>query len=100
MIDHNFYSLLFITQVVFKNKASRPYSFHLHGVYDGNQGSGLGQAGSKDAPVGIPGEPVSPGEIRTYNWKINKKQGPTDSEFNCKTGAYYSTVDKVCSNPT
>ncbi|KAF6717873.1 Coagulation factor VIII [Oryzias melastigma] len=80
--------------VVFKNKASRPYSFHLHGVYDGNQGSGLGQAGSKDAPVGIPGEPVSPGEIRTYNWKINKKQGPTDSEFNCKTGAYYSTVDK------
>uniref|UniRef100_A0A8C8DX86 Coagulation factor VIII, procoagulant component n=1 Tax=Oryzias sinensis TaxID=183150 RepID=A0A8C8DX86_9TELE len=67
--------------VTFKNKASRPYSFHLHGVYDGHQGTGMGQ-------------PVPPGEARTYNWKIHKKQGPSDSEFNCKTGAYYSTVDK------
>ncbi|XP_011478321.4 coagulation factor VIII [Oryzias latipes] len=80
--------------VTFKNKASRPYSFHFHGVYDGHQGAGMGQADSKAAPAGIPGEPVPPGEARTYNWKINKKQGPSDSEFNCRTGAYYSTVDK------
>uniref|UniRef100_A0A8C8DWW3 Coagulation factor VIII, procoagulant component n=1 Tax=Oryzias sinensis TaxID=183150 RepID=A0A8C8DWW3_9TELE len=80
--------------VTFKNKASRPYSFHLHGVYDGHQGTGMGQADSEAAPAGIPGEPVPPGEARTYNWKIHKKQGPSDSEFNCKTGAYYSTVDK------
>ncbi|XP_049897514.1 coagulation factor VIII [Epinephelus moara] len=79
--------------VVFKNKASRPYSFHLQGVYDLSQGAGMGQAHSS-APLGVPGEPVAPGEARTYNWKITKKQGPTDSEFDCKTGAYYSTVDK------
>lgn len=39
---------------------------------------------------------MAPGEARTYNWKIAKKQGPTDPKFDCKTGAYYSTVDKVC----
>uniref|UniRef100_A0AAQ4QXA3 Coagulation factor VIII, procoagulant component n=1 Tax=Gasterosteus aculeatus aculeatus TaxID=481459 RepID=A0AAQ4QXA3_GASAC len=65
--------------VVFKNKASRPYSFHLQGVYDLSQGAG---------------KPVAPGEARTYNWRVTKKQGPSDSEFDCKTGAYYSTVDK------
>uniref|UniRef100_A0AAX7VW76 F5/8 type C domain-containing protein n=1 Tax=Astatotilapia calliptera TaxID=8154 RepID=A0AAX7VW76_ASTCA len=65
--------------VTFKNSASRPFSFHLHGVYDRSQGAR---------------EPVPPGEARTYNWRVTKKQGPTDSEFDCKTGAYYSTVDK------
>uniref|UniRef100_A0A7N8X3W3 Coagulation factor VIII, procoagulant component n=1 Tax=Mastacembelus armatus TaxID=205130 RepID=A0A7N8X3W3_9TELE len=70
-----------LVTVVFKNKASRPYSFHLQGVYDRSQAA-------------VPGEPVAPGETRTYNWRITKKQGPTDSEFDCKTGAYYSTVDK------
>lgn len=84
------------TQVVFKNNANRPYSFHLHGVYDRSQGAGAKQTSSSSAPPGLPGEPVPPGEARTYNWKISKKQGPTDPEFDCKTGAYYSTVDKVC----
>uniref|UniRef100_A0A3Q2Q8N4 Coagulation factor VIII-like n=1 Tax=Fundulus heteroclitus TaxID=8078 RepID=A0A3Q2Q8N4_FUNHE len=77
--------------VIFKNKAKRPYSFHLHGVYDRNQHVGATQGSS---PSGVPGEPVPPGESRSYSWKIIKKQGPSDPEFNCKTGAYYSTVDK------
>uniref|UniRef100_A0AAQ6A9K0 F5/8 type C domain-containing protein n=1 Tax=Amphiprion ocellaris TaxID=80972 RepID=A0AAQ6A9K0_AMPOC len=49
---------------------------------------------SSSAPPGVPGEPVPPGEARTYNWKVTRKQGPTDPKFDCKTGAYYSTVDK------
>lgn len=80
--------------VVFKNKASRPYSFHLQGVYDRSQGAGMGQSQASSAPPGVPGEPVAPGEARTYNWRVTRKQGPTDTEFDCKTGAYYSTVDK------
>uniref|UniRef100_UPI0037E92206 coagulation factor VIII n=1 Tax=Semicossyphus pulcher TaxID=241346 RepID=UPI0037E92206 len=80
--------------VIFKNKASRPYSFHLQGVYDHGHGAGIAQSHSTLAPPGVPGEPVPPGEARTYNWRITKKQGPTDSEFDCKAGAYYSTVDK------
>ncbi|KAF3693960.1 Coagulation factor VIII Antihemophilic factor [Channa argus] len=80
--------------VIFKNKASRPYSFHLQGVYDRSQADGIVQTQASSAPSGVPGEPVAPGEARTYNWRITKKQGPSDNEFDCKTGAYYSTVDK------
>ncbi|XP_078117549.1 coagulation factor VIII [Sander vitreus] len=80
--------------VVFKNKASRPYSFHLQGVYDRSQGAGITQNHASSAPPGVPGEPVAPGEARTYNWRVTRKQGPTDNEFPCKTGAYYSTVNK------
>lgn len=80
--------------VVFKNKASRPYSFHLHGVYDRSQGAGSAQASTFQAPPGVPGDPVAPGEAKTYNWRISKTQGPTEKELSCKTGAYYSTVDK------
>ncbi|XP_077589064.1 coagulation factor VIII [Stigmatopora nigra] len=80
--------------VVFKNKASRPYSFHLQGVYDRTEGAGMAQIYAQPAPVGVPGEPVPPGEVRTYNWRIRNMQGPTDAEFLCKAGAYYSTVDK------
>ncbi|XP_061642909.1 coagulation factor VIII isoform X1 [Phyllopteryx taeniolatus] len=80
--------------VIFKNKASRPYSFHLQGVYDRTQGAGISQRYAPFLPAGVPGEPVPPGEARMYNWRITRKQGPTDEEFGCKAGAYYSTVDK------
>uniref|UniRef100_A0A9J8AAU2 Coagulation factor VIII, procoagulant component n=1 Tax=Cyprinus carpio carpio TaxID=630221 RepID=A0A9J8AAU2_CYPCA len=70
-----------VLTVVFKNLASRPYSFHLHGVYDKMQGSF------------IPGDPVPPGEERVYNWRISRRQGPSASEFDCKAGAYYSDVN-------
>uniref|UniRef100_A0A672Z3S4 Coagulation factor VIII-like n=1 Tax=Sphaeramia orbicularis TaxID=375764 RepID=A0A672Z3S4_9TELE len=69
--------------VIFKNKASRPFSFHLQGVYDRSQGAGIAQT-----------YPVAPGEARTYNWRITIKQGPTDKQLDCKAGAYYSTVNK------
>ncbi|KAM9849689.1 coagulation factor VIII [Aulostomus maculatus] len=83
-----------VLTVVFKNKASRPYSFHLQGVYDRSQGTGIGQSLDASAPPGVPGDPVPPGDTRTYNWRISRKQGPSDTEFDCKAGAYYSTVDK------
>ncbi|XP_034037066.1 coagulation factor VIII isoform X2 [Thalassophryne amazonica] len=80
--------------VIFKNKASRPYSFHLQGVYDRSQGAGLAQTYGSSAPAGIPGAPVAPGEARAYSWRVTKKQGPDSTDFDCKAGAYYSTVDK------
>lgn len=83
-----------VLTVIFKNKASRPYSFHLQGIYDRSQGAGFTQTNVPSAPPGVPGEPVPPGEARTYTWRITRNQGPTNSEFSCKTGAYYSTVDK------
>ncbi|KAK2890793.1 hypothetical protein Q8A67_013436 [Cirrhinus molitorella] len=83
-----------VLTVVFKNLASRPYSFHLHGVYDKTQGSfspGMGPEGTKAEEV--PGDPVPPGEERVYNWRISRRQGPSASEFDCKAGAYYSNVN-------
>ncbi|XP_073676198.1 coagulation factor VIII-like [Garra rufa] len=83
-----------VLTVVFKNLASRPYSFHLHGVYDKTQGSfspGAGPEGAKADEV--PGDPVPPGEERVYNWRISRRQGPSASEFDCKAGAYYSNVN-------
>uniref|UniRef100_A0A8C1WTK2 Coagulation factor VIII, procoagulant component n=1 Tax=Cyprinus carpio TaxID=7962 RepID=A0A8C1WTK2_CYPCA len=72
-----------VLTVVFKNLASRPYSFHLHGVYDKTQGSFI---------PGM-GDPVPPGEERVYNWRVSRRQGPSASEFDCKAGAYYSNVN-------
>ncbi|KAM9795311.1 coagulation factor VIII [Neosynchiropus ocellatus] len=80
--------------VVFKNNASRPFSFHLHGIYDHSQGAGFTQSASSSAPAGVPGDPVPSGQARTYVWKVSEKQGPSKAEFDCKPGAYYSTVDK------
>uniref|UniRef100_A0A673K2E5 Coagulation factor VIII-like n=1 Tax=Sinocyclocheilus rhinocerous TaxID=307959 RepID=A0A673K2E5_9TELE len=72
-----------VLTVVFKNLASRPYSFHLHGVYDKMQGSF--NPGT--------GDPVPPGEERVYNWRVSRRQGPSASEFDCKAGAYYSNIN-------
>uniref|UniRef100_A0A673K9R1 Coagulation factor VIII-like n=1 Tax=Sinocyclocheilus rhinocerous TaxID=307959 RepID=A0A673K9R1_9TELE len=83
-----------VLTVVFKNLASRPYSFHLHGVYDKMQGSfnpGTGPEGVKAEEV--PGDPVPPGEERVYNWRVSRRQGPSASEFDCKAGAYYSNIN-------
>ncbi|XP_073673584.1 ferroxidase HEPHL1-like [Garra rufa] len=66
-------------QVVFKNKASRPYSVHAHGVKT-----------SKTHQNG-----VQPGEVLTYNWTIPKRSGPGSKEPNCITYAYYSSVSLV-----
>ncbi|XP_064182093.1 coagulation factor VIII [Anguilla rostrata] len=66
--------------VTFKNLASRPYSFHLHGVYDKSQGPANGEA-------------VQPNEVRVFKWKITRRQGPSPKEFDCKAGAYYSNLN-------
>ncbi|KAJ8337919.1 hypothetical protein SKAU_G00368850 [Synaphobranchus kaupii] len=69
----------FVT-VTFKNLASRPYSFHLHGVYDKSQGVENGKE-------------VKPNDERVFKWKIARSQGPSHNEFDCKAGAYYSNLN-------
>ncbi|KAM6953333.1 coagulation factor VIII [Aplochiton taeniatus] len=80
--------------VTFKNMASRPFSLHLHGVYDRSQGTGSFPGPGSPAQAGVPGEAVPPGEVRVYSWRVTRRQGPTDGEFDCKAGAYYSTVNQ------
>ncbi|KAK3515672.1 hypothetical protein QTP70_026459, partial [Hemibagrus guttatus] len=64
-------------QVVFKNKATRPYSVHAHGVKTSEQHLA----------------PVSPGKVMRYNWTISSGPGRTDPK--CITFAYYSSADFV-----
>ncbi|KAM9436458.1 ferroxidase HEPHL1-like [Clarias gariepinus] len=60
-------------QVVFKNKATRPFSVHAHGVKTSKA------------------QPVDPGHITRYNWIISSGPGPTEPK--CATYVYYSSVD-------
>uniref|UniRef100_W5N8Q8 Coagulation factor VIII n=1 Tax=Lepisosteus oculatus TaxID=7918 RepID=W5N8Q8_LEPOC len=76
-----------IITVTFKNLASRPYSFHLHGVYDKMQNELHGKAGGDNE------EAVQPNEIQTYSWKVTRTQGPSAKEFDCKAWAYYSNLN-------
>uniref|UniRef100_A0A670YAF9 ferroxidase n=1 Tax=Pseudonaja textilis TaxID=8673 RepID=A0A670YAF9_PSETE len=66
--------------IIFKNKASRPYSISAHGVQE--------DAGTK-AHV------TMPGETSTYLWRIPEQSGPGVSDPNCISWAYYSTVHFV-----
>ncbi|XP_058406209.1 ceruloplasmin [Diceros bicornis minor] len=66
-------------EIVFKNMASRPYSIHAHGV-------------KTESPTVTP---TSPGETRTYIWKIPERSGAGIEDSACVPWAYYSTVDQV-----
>ncbi|XP_067220570.1 ferroxidase HEPHL1-like [Chanodichthys erythropterus] len=66
-------------QVVFKNKASRQYSVHAHGVKT-----------SETHQNGVP-----PGHELTYNWTIPERSGPGPKDPECITFAYYSSVSFV-----
>ncbi|XP_051718059.1 ferroxidase HEPHL1-like isoform X3 [Ctenopharyngodon idella] len=66
-------------QVVFKNKASIPYSVHAHGV----KTSEPHQNG------------VLPGDVLTYTWTIPEQSGPGPKDPDCITFAYYSSVSFV-----
>lgn len=66
-------------EVVFKNKASRPYSIHAHGVK-------TSEPHQKD---------VQPGNVLTYTWTIPKRSGPGPNDPDCITFAYYSSTSLV-----
>ncbi|XP_048838045.1 ferroxidase HEPHL1-like isoform X2 [Brienomyrus brachyistius] len=65
--------------VSFKNKASRPFSMHAHGV--------------QTDPT--PPPPVKPGQTKQYKWDIPEQSGPGFSDPNCISFAYYSAADFV-----
>ncbi|XP_064861136.1 hephaestin-like [Oncorhynchus nerka] len=64
--------------ITFKNRASRPYSIHAHGVV------------TTDTHT-----PVQPGFMTEFRWEVPESSGPGVSDPNCISYAYYSTVDFV-----
>ncbi|XP_015237597.1 PREDICTED: hephaestin-like protein 1 [Cyprinodon variegatus] len=64
--------------IIFKNKASRPYSITAHGV----------KASGSHVPV-------EPGRIIELTWDIPESSGPGTSELNCISYVYFSSVDYI-----
>ncbi|NWU62906.1 HPHL1 protein, partial [Pterocles burchelli] len=69
--------------IVFKNKASRPYSVSAHGIEE------VGCEEQSETPITLPGE------INTYRWNVPERSGPGKTDPNCITWVYYSTANFV-----
>ncbi|XP_042644637.1 coagulation factor V isoform X1 [Tyto alba] len=79
-------------KIVFKNKASRPYSIYFHGVTLSKNAEGA------DYPLdptsnGTQSRGIEPGKTYTYEWKIAKTDQPTEQDAQCITRLYHSAVD-------
>ncbi|NWV17913.1 HPHL1 protein, partial [Origma solitaria] len=69
--------------IVFKNKASRPYSISAHGIEE------VGCEEQPETPITLPGE------INTYRWNVPERSGPGKTDPNCITWVYYSIANFV-----
>ncbi|XP_042894913.2 hephaestin-like protein [Parasteatoda tepidariorum] len=76
-----------LLRVTFRNMASRPYSFHPHGL--------LNHQDKNHMNLGADEDPVYPGDVMVYEWVVPKMAGPGPNGFNCTSWAYYSAVDPV-----
>ncbi|XP_069009150.1 ceruloplasmin isoform X1 [Embiotoca jacksoni] len=97
--------------VVFKNKASRPYSIQAHGVqYSIEQDGTLYHNELEETHTAkklrelkkeprvvtpLPAALVRPGTVHTYEWMLPVGAGPVEGEADCLTYMYYSAVDPV-----
>ncbi|KAE8293886.1 Ceruloplasmin [Larimichthys crocea] len=98
-------------RVVFKNKASRPYSIQPHGVQYSIEQDGTVYHNEleetytekklrelKKQPRVVTPPPaalVRPGTVHTYEWTVPVGAGPVRGEADCLTYLYYSGVDPV-----
>lgn len=80
-----------IVEVVFLNKASRPYSFFPHGVaIDKSMEGSVYYTRDSNVPYGLI---VQPKAITTYRFTIPWTAAPTADDPNCLSYTYHSAVD-------
>ncbi|KAM9342334.1 coagulation factor V [Pholidichthys leucotaenia] len=77
-----------IIKIVFKNKASRPYSIYPHGLTIEKSEEGVNYPEGGNQSHG-----VQPGETHTYVWKVVEEDEPLDGDSRCLTRVYHSAVD-------
>uniref|UniRef100_A0AAX7VE86 ferroxidase n=1 Tax=Astatotilapia calliptera TaxID=8154 RepID=A0AAX7VE86_ASTCA len=83
-------------RVVFKNKASRPYTIQPHGVqYSVEQDGTLYHNELEGVVTPPPAALVRPGMVHIYEWMVPVGAGPVEGEADCLTYLYYSAVDPV-----
>ncbi|KAK3576332.1 hypothetical protein CHS0354_039739 [Potamilus streckersoni] len=79
-------------KVVFKNKATRPYSIHPHGVLYTKDNEGVGY---QDNSTSHSDDSVAPGSTYTYTWDVPNRAGPTTTAGNSVVWPYYSHIEPV-----
>jgi FtsP/CotA-like multicopper oxidase with cupredoxin domain len=81
-------------RIVFRNKASRPYSIHPHGVFytKANEGAPTndGTSGADRAD-----DAVAPGATYTYQWDVPARAGPGRNDPSSVVWPYHSHVEPV-----
>ncbi|XP_077013029.1 coagulation factor V [Tamandua tetradactyla] len=78
-------------KIVFKNKASRPYSIYPHGVTFSPYEDEFNSSSTSGSNTMI--RAVQPGETYTYRWNILESDEPTENDAQCLTRPYYSNVN-------
>lgn len=78
-------------RVVFKNKATHPFSMHPHGVFytKESEGSGYDDGTSGDTKFG-----VAPGKTHIYNWEVPERAGPSSNDPSSIVWLYHSHADE------
>ncbi|XP_066542296.1 coagulation factor V isoform X2 [Hoplias malabaricus] len=77
-----------IIKIVFKNKASRPYSIYPHGltIDKSAEGANYPEGGNQS-------HAVQPGETYTYVWRVIEDDEPLQNDSRCLTRMYHSAVN-------
>nr|XP_056714952.1 coagulation factor VIII [Euleptes europaea] len=83
-----------IVVVTFRNLASHPFSIHAIGVSYWKASEGAGYE-DQTSTAEKEDDAIGPGQNYTYVWEIFEADGPTDSDPQCLTYAYYSRVNSV-----
>ncbi|XDV30260.1 hypothetical protein PO909_033215 [Leuciscus waleckii] len=77
-----------VIKIVFKNKASRPYSIYPHGLTIDKAAEGASYPEGGNQTHGI-----KPGDTYTYTWSVSEEDVPMDSDPRCLTRMYHSAVN-------
>ncbi|KAG9271087.1 venom prothrombin activator omicarin-C non-catalytic subunit [Astyanax mexicanus] len=77
-----------IITIVFKNKASHPYSIYPHGltIDKATEGANYPDGGNQS-------HAVQPGETYTYVWRVIEDDEPLKNDSRCVTRMYHSAVN-------
>jgi hephaestin len=81
-------------RVVFRNKASRPYSIHPHGVFYTKANEGA-PTNDETPAADRADDAVAPGTTYTYQWDVPPRAGPGPNDPSSVVWPYHSHTDSV-----
>lgn len=79
-----------VIQVIFKNKATHPFSIHAAGLHYEKSDEGVEYGNDSKSKAG---DSVLPGGYHIYHWYVTSRTGPASSDPNCIIWPYYSAVN-------